>query len=214
MFLFFKFWIFNFICKLQVCMSGFSVAKSCLTLCHSMDCTLPCSSVHGISQVRILEWVAISFSRESSQLSDGTCISCIGRQILYPWATWEAQTPSMQTRKVQKSVSHSIMSNSLQPDERSLPGSSIRGIFQARILGWVAISFKDHVNTLPSLSQYFVILVWCEEGHPACTSVASSDMAQPLPPALVDTSLFLVPLRLQTSLNLWTFTCCCCCCCC
>ena len=142
MFLFFKFWIFNFICKLQVCMSGFSVAKSCLTLCHSMDCTLPCSSVHGISQVRILEWVAISFSRESSQLSDGTCISCIGRQILYPWATWEAQTPSMQTRKVQKSVSHSIMSNSLQPDERSLPGSSIRGIFQARILGWVAISFS------------------------------------------------------------------------
>ena len=48
------------------------------------------SSVHGISQARILEWVAISFSRGSSQSRDRTCISCIDRQILYSWATWEA----------------------------------------------------------------------------------------------------------------------------
>ena len=46
----------------------------------------PGSSVHGISQVRILEWVAISFSRGSSQPSGGSCISCIGRRILYHWA--------------------------------------------------------------------------------------------------------------------------------
>ena len=39
------------------------VAKSCLTLCDSMDSSLPGSSVHGISQARILEWIAISFSR-------------------------------------------------------------------------------------------------------------------------------------------------------
>ena len=39
------------------------VAKSCPTLCDPMDCGLPDSSVHGISQARILEWVAISFSR-------------------------------------------------------------------------------------------------------------------------------------------------------
>ena len=42
------------------------VAQLCLTLCDLMDCTLPGSSVHGISQARILEWVAISFSRVSS----------------------------------------------------------------------------------------------------------------------------------------------------
>ena len=42
-----------------------------------MYCTLPCSSVHGISQVRVLEWVAISFSRGSSQPRDQTSISCI-----------------------------------------------------------------------------------------------------------------------------------------
>ena len=42
------------------------VAKSCLTVCDPMDCSLPVSSVHGISQARILECVAISFSRGSS----------------------------------------------------------------------------------------------------------------------------------------------------
>ena len=55
-----------------------------------MDCSLPGSSIHGISQARILEWVAISFSRVSSWPRDQTCVSCIGRWILYHWATWEA----------------------------------------------------------------------------------------------------------------------------
>ena len=47
----------------------------------------------GISQARILEWVAISFSRESSRPRDGTyvsCVSCIGRWVLYHCTTWEA----------------------------------------------------------------------------------------------------------------------------
>ena len=48
------------------------VAKSCLTLCDCMDCSLPGFSVHGISQAGILEWVAILFSRASSQLRDWT----------------------------------------------------------------------------------------------------------------------------------------------
>ena len=42
------------------------VAQSCLTLCNPMDCSLPGSSVHGILQARLLEWVAISFSRVAS----------------------------------------------------------------------------------------------------------------------------------------------------
>ena len=54
------------------------------------DCSPPASSVHGILQARILEWVVISFSRGSSQPRDQICISWIGRQILYHWATWEA----------------------------------------------------------------------------------------------------------------------------
>ena len=55
-----------------------------------MDCSLPGSSVHGISQARILEWVVISSSRVSFQPRDQTCISCFGRQILYHWAIREA----------------------------------------------------------------------------------------------------------------------------
>ena len=67
------------------------VTKLCLTFCDLMNCIPPGSSVHGISQARISEWVAISFSRGSSWPRDRTCISCTGRWILYHWATWEAQ---------------------------------------------------------------------------------------------------------------------------
>ena len=52
----------------------------------------PGSSVHGISPARILEWVTMPSSRGSSWPWDRTRISCIGRQILYPWAIWEAPT--------------------------------------------------------------------------------------------------------------------------
>ena len=65
-------------------------AQSCLTLCNPMDCSLPSSSVHRILQARILEWVAISCSGGSSLPRDQTCVSCIGRQILYHWTTQEA----------------------------------------------------------------------------------------------------------------------------
>ena len=60
------------------------VPKSCPALCDPMVCSSPGSSVHGISQARILKWIAISFSRGSSWPSDQTCVSCIGRGILLP----------------------------------------------------------------------------------------------------------------------------------
>ena len=53
------------------------VAQSCLTLCDPRDCSLPGSSVHGILQARILDWVAISSSRGSSHPKDCTQVSCI-----------------------------------------------------------------------------------------------------------------------------------------
>ena len=63
-------------------------------LCDPIDCSLPGSSVHGILQARGLEWVVISSSRGSSRPGDWTCTSCIGRWILYHWATREALWPS------------------------------------------------------------------------------------------------------------------------
>ena len=68
------------------------VTKSCLTLCNSMDSSPPHSSVHRTLQARILEWVTISSSRGSSQPRGQTHISCIGRWVLYHWATREALT--------------------------------------------------------------------------------------------------------------------------
>ena len=67
------------------------VAKSHLTLLWPMDCSPPGSSVHRISQERILEGVALSFSRGSSQLRDWTHVSCLGRWVLYHWVTTETQ---------------------------------------------------------------------------------------------------------------------------
>ena len=70
-----------------------SVSKLCLILCDSMDCSLPDSSVHGISQARILEWVAIAPSRGPSQwrTEPSSPVSCIGRQIPYHGATWDTR---------------------------------------------------------------------------------------------------------------------------
>ena len=63
--------------------------QSCPTLRNCMDCSLPGSTVHDIFQVQILEWVAISSLRGSSWLRVQTgisCVSCIGRQILFHWS--------------------------------------------------------------------------------------------------------------------------------
>ena len=66
------------------------VTQSCPTLCYPMDSSPPGSAVHGILQARVLEWVAISFSRGSSRFRDQTrifCISCTGRWVLYQCVT-------------------------------------------------------------------------------------------------------------------------------
>ena len=71
----------------RVCMHAKSL-HSCLTLCDSLDCGPPGSSVSGISQARILEWVTMPSCRGSSQSRDQTHVSyfsCIGRQVLYHW---------------------------------------------------------------------------------------------------------------------------------
>ena len=60
------------------------------TLCDPRDCGPPGSSVHVILQARILEWVAISYSKGSSQPREQTQVTCIVRQILYHCAAWEA----------------------------------------------------------------------------------------------------------------------------
>ena len=103
-----------------------------------MGCSQPGFSVHIILQARILEWVAISFSRGSSLPRDQThvsCISCTGRQVLcykhHLGSHWSEATQSCLT---------------LCDPTDCLPGSSVRGILQARVL-------EDEVSEVKSLSR-------------------------------------------------------------
>ena len=97
---------------IQACL----VAQSCPTLCDSMDCSLPVSSAHGIFQARIREWVAIPFSRGSSQPRDWTQVSCIVGRFFTIWATREA------LEWVAISLSKSLPDLGIEPASPALAG--------------------------------------------------------------------------------------------
>ena len=84
-----------------VCVSVCEVAHLCPTLCDPMDYSLPGSSVHGILQAGILEWVAICFSRGSFQPRDRTQGSCIAGRFFAVWATRKAIGGHMWGRLIQ-----------------------------------------------------------------------------------------------------------------
>ena len=97
-------------------MCVYSAAQSCPTLCDPMYYSPPGSSVHGILQARILELVAILFSRGSSKPRHRihvSCVSCIDRWIFYHWATWGAQfisylRPKQKPGTLLRIISHQI----------------------------------------------------------------------------------------------------------
>ena len=107
------------------------VTWSCQILCDPMDCSPPGSSVHGIFQARILLRVAISFSRGPSRPRDRTQVSGVAGNSL------QSEPPS---EKVKVKVAQSCLTL-CDPMDCSRPGFSVHGIFQARILEWVAIPF-------------------------------------------------------------------------
>ena len=89
--------------KRKVLSLGMYCVQSFSILCDLMDYSPPGSSLHGILQARILEWVAISFSRGSSSRPRArTCISCISRWILYHGTTWEGHWAWYLRKKVGK----------------------------------------------------------------------------------------------------------------
>ena len=117
------------------------VIQSCPTLCDPRDYSPPSFSVHGILQARILEWDAIPFSSGSSQSRDGTQVTCIASRLFTVWTTREDQfILRPQERKNECEVAQ-LCPTPYDPMDYSLPGSSIHGIFEAKILKWVAISF-------------------------------------------------------------------------
>ena len=139
---------------------------------NSMDCSPPGTSDHGIFQAGIVEWIAISFSRGSSQTRDRTCISCIGRLILYHWATRKAPSCVLKSKEMVTKMSSQLLlvgERDVMDYEytgflsiiRARPLAvgkqkwkllsrlrlfatpwTIYGILQARILEWVAFPFS------------------------------------------------------------------------
>ena len=90
-----------------------------------MDYSPPGSSVHGTSQIRILEWVAISSSRGSSGSRDWTPLFCTGRWSLYHWASWEAQRECGRELKLLKEHQTKCKSNSGFIDDCNKEGQQI-----------------------------------------------------------------------------------------
>ena len=137
-----------------------------------MDCSPPDFSVYGISQVRILEWVANSFSRGSSQPRDQTHISCIGRQVLYHWATREAPLWTAAAAKSLQSCP-----TLCDPKDGSPSGSPVPGILQAKTLEWVAISFSNAQkwkNKVKLLSRVQLLATQWTAAHQAPMSMGFS----------------------------------------
>ena len=89
------------------------VAQSCPILCDPMDCSPPGSSVHGILQARTLEWIAIPFSRRSSQPRDQTQVSCIDRRILYHLSHQERQFPDAYSQLTSQELDPTLTSISI-----------------------------------------------------------------------------------------------------
>ena len=114
--------------------------QSCLTLCNPMDCSLPGSFVYGFPQARILEWFAMPSSRGSSQPRDQTQISCTAGRF-FTMSTGFFSIERSLVKESENEVTQSCLTL-CDPMDCSLRGSSIHGIFQARVLEWVAISFS------------------------------------------------------------------------
>ena len=138
------------------------------------DCSPSGSSVHGILQARILEWVAMPFSRGFSQFRDWTRVSwvaCFAFNLtkFYVLSVWVVLLGGV---LIFLCVSHSIVSNSLWPHGLYSPlGASVHGILQGRILEWVTIPFsrgsswpRDQTQVSLIADRFFT--TWANQGSP------------------------------------------------
>ena len=165
-------------CSVSVILSATATAKSlesCPTLCNPREGSLPGSPVPGILQARTLEWVAISFSNAWKWTVKLKLLNHV-RLLVTPWTAAHQAPPSMGFSRQEywsgmplpsppalagglfnneppgkphnQMCACSVMSDSLWVHGCSLPGSSVHGIFQARILEWLAV-FSSRESSQP-----------------------------------------------------------------
>ena len=159
------------------------VAQLCLTLCDPMDCSLLGSSVYGISQARILEWVFIHFSRGSFRSRDQTQVSCSAGGFFIVWATkkakWVTKGQIVYDLTLMKSFSSvqfscSVMSDSLwshglqyarlpcpSPTPGACSNSCPSSLWSHSIILFSVFSFSSCFN----LSQHQGLFQWVGSSH-------------------------------------------------
>ena len=112
------------------------VTKLCPTLCDPMNCSPPGSSVHGISQARILDWIAIHFPRRSFWPRDQTQVSCTAGRFFTIWATGEAHPSPHQPLSMLFHCSKSNVSQINQqcdPSHCSIASKVFSGLIHGRM---------------------------------------------------------------------------------
>ena len=105
------------------------VAQSCPTLCDPMDCSLPDSSVHGIFQAIVLEWIAISFSRGSSRPRYWTRVFCIVDRRFTVWATREVPTLKSSSAAPLKIHLRFVAESSSERGAEAVEDTTVCGLF-------------------------------------------------------------------------------------
>ena len=135
--------ISSFVGPSSSCLQSFpkwsEIAQSCPTLCNPMDSSPPGYSVHGIFQARILEWVAISFSRGSSQPRDQAWVSCIADRRFTIWASREATSfPKSESF----SMSRLFASGGQSIGASALASVSIQGRFPLGLTALISLQYK------------------------------------------------------------------------
>ena len=131
------------------------VTQSCLTLCNPMDCSLPGSSVHGILQAGILEWVAMPSARGSSQPRDAhfSCVSqvsCIDKLVLYHWCHLQSPNSLQGTMKEKPTLSALNSRNLFFHSSRRLEVQN-QGVLRVGFSYWLV---DNHLLTLLSLLSH------------------------------------------------------------
>ena len=147
-----------------------TIRSVCQTLCDPVDYSPPESSVHGVFQARILKWVP--FPSPGDLPNPGIKPRSPALQ-----ADSSSSEPPGKTLKKERKWNRTVVSDSLQPMDCSLPGYSIHGIFQARILEWVVIFFsrrssqpRDWTQVTHIVGRLFTI--WAtREVHKACKMI-------------------------------------------
>ena len=167
-----------------------SVAQSCLTLRDPMDCSPPGSSVHGIFQARILEWVVIPFSR-FSQPRNQTQVSCIAGRFFTIWATRGVKVmPQVRTYYLE------LLNINLWLDW-TLPENQKwhQVIIHVMVRHWAWLLYCNFPGGHFHANKYYILYPWCQlissiKKHPWWLKASLIAQLAKNPPAMQETRVW------------------------